>query len=1411
MTRLLAQTDLSMLVGTPVLARWGAALAHFLWQGAALAMLALVLLGLLKRARPQIRYAALVCILAVMAACPVVTFWRFASEPASDSTDLARSNRSVATSGTSVGGVRHSGDPVPLPSDLMSAGVFTTATTASSQTSPPIIRRSPLTILEQGRGYLEANVHWLALAWCAGVGLLSLRLVVGIVGVERAKRDGARPAPAVDITVAALARKLRVCRSVRVLESAMAEVPITIGWLRPYILLPASALTGLTAGELESVLAHELAHVRRHDYLVNVIQIVIETFLFYHPAVWWLSGRIRREREHCCDDWAVAVCGNRMTFARALVTLEGLRAPACGLALAASGGSLRERVLRLVGRPAANRSGWRAAALVVLVTLAAVGIGAVVSTRAQENESSRGRAGQGGQKGAPAADDVQKDIRGRDSHIAWGKAKNGLKVGLTLAEHARERYAVGEVVPLELVAQNVSDLAIVCTYPIWPYFSAHPLRVRDAQDQDVSPPKMKDLQGMLYRVKRIEPGETVVIADRGVEFRNDPDWCRFWAYGGPGKYQVSQEIALSTPRTKTGKMPELGADADAYETGTLELVLVEATADAIEKHDEADNRKAVYLRAPEGKHLRFDARDRIGRIEGGSRMTMTGFNNRTLELEAERISLTLRTDGETRLAGQMVRVSFPSEWIDEVLCAGNVRLKLGQSNITAQRMSLDFRRKRFLAENVVVTNPNGLTGEARWLEGTIDENLFALHEHCGIERAAPDVLPAATWGEVRNGWQLGLRWKSGGVEHSVGEEAWYEVVARNPGQSAVALEYTKGEHSDVTLYAGNQIRVRFHGQERTIVALSPGEERMLDVWRSRLATDGLPAGDYSVAIQMPDDDTPAAPPPLGLRLTPPDGPAGPAVHDLKGRAAADEADAPVADAETIAWGEPVLGLQAGMRYARGGPRRRIGTTVEADVFVRNTTKHGVEIEYLHRTPLDFVPEVRDAEGRRHEALMIITGPKFEVTKTLPPGRPVLVGGAQFKLQTNGESPSVEVLPGEYRYSTWLHIRGTSLAYVGVRLATAELPLEIVASTEGGLEIRSPFDARKPANRKALLEIGGGSAESEAAVEKALDWLARHQNKNGSWSIHDYDRQCNDLTCTGQGAVHSDVASTAMGLLPFLGAGWTHQSTEGPYAKSIDGGLKYLVGKQAANGDLSGGPYTMYAHGLATIALAEAYGMTNDPDLGKAVDTAVRFIEAAQHATTGGWRYSPGQEGDTSVLGWQVTALASARMAGIAVKDATFDGARRFLKSVAAGDNKGRFCYTPGAGPTPTLTASGLLCSQHLGMQRDSPVMNDGVEFLLQNQPASDKRNLYYWHYATQVMHNLPGPQWDDWNRKIQAALIESQEQGGCAEGSWDPQKPFPDPWGQAGGRLMATSLSCLALEVYYRYLPLYQPDGGNAK
>ena len=353
---------------------------------------------------------------------------------------------------------------------------------------------------------------------------------------------------------------------------------------------------------------------------------------------------------------------------------------------------------------------------------------------------------------------------------------------------------------------------------------------------------------------------------------------------------------------------------------------------------------------------------------------------------------------------------------------------------------------------------------------------------------------------------------------------------------------------------------------------------------------------------------------------------------------------------------------------------------------------------------------------------------------------------------------------------------------------------------------TPYGVRNGTGRKNAGGASGTTIAVDHAAAAAIEWLARHQNRDGSWSFTQFGRQCTRDTCGGAGSNNADVAATAVALLPFLGAGQTHQ-TRGPHRKRIYDALYWLLKRQAPDGSLHADARDkMYAHGLAAIALCEAYGLSNDKDLGRRAQAAVNYIVAAQHPSTGGWRYQPGDEGDTSVAGWQVMALKSGQLAALNVPSNAFAGSARFLDLVAAGERRGQFSYTPGQGVgSPAMTAVGLLCRQYLGMRRDDPAMQEGVSTLMKRLPDLRSRPLYFWYYATQVMHNCLGPDWDRWNRQMRRVLIETQIKEGCAHGSWDPDRPQPaEHLSEHGGRLLVTALSALILEVYYRYLPLYK-------
>ena len=274
-------------------------------------------------------------------------------------------------------------DPAPPASPMSESPaprpISTAAASSDLPATQPVATSARLAAL---RDLLNPALPWLVALWVVGVVALSVRLAHGWMMARRLRTDGTRATSAsLQQVLERLAARMRVSRPVQLLESLLVEVPAVIGWLRPVILVPASALTGLTPQQLEVLLAHELAHVRRYDYLVNVVQCVIETLLFYHPAVWWVSRRVRDEREHCCDDLAVQLCGDRQLYASALVDMERLRPRTPRLALAATGGggSLLNRVKRLM-RPTAARSEffprWAAGvASVVAVTVALLATG----------------------------------------------------------------------------------------------------------------------------------------------------------------------------------------------------------------------------------------------------------------------------------------------------------------------------------------------------------------------------------------------------------------------------------------------------------------------------------------------------------------------------------------------------------------------------------------------------------------------------------------------------------------------------------------------------------------------------------------------------------------------------------------------------------------------------------------------------------------------------------------------------------------------------------------------------------------------------------------------------------------------------------------------------------------------------
>jgi len=312
----------------------GWALLHFLWQGTALAALAAAGMALCRR--PSARYAVAVSALGLMLMAPFATAFFYSQHY--DSYSRSRS------------GAADSAKSAPLGAAAWEQSRIRSAANGSAQSSPTVFSRVapssrvPSPIVPAGDVF-----PWLVEAWLFGVALFSLRSAGGFFLLERNRRRQSVPLDSRVLAIClTLQRRLGVERAIDYCECRWLQAPAVVGWFRPVIFLPVTVLTGLSQEQLQSVIAHELAHIQRFDAFVNVFQVCVETLLFYHPAVWWLNKRIRAEREHCCDETAVALCGNAVEYARALTLMEEWRSvPA--LAMAGNRGPLTDRIVRVLG------------------------------------------------------------------------------------------------------------------------------------------------------------------------------------------------------------------------------------------------------------------------------------------------------------------------------------------------------------------------------------------------------------------------------------------------------------------------------------------------------------------------------------------------------------------------------------------------------------------------------------------------------------------------------------------------------------------------------------------------------------------------------------------------------------------------------------------------------------------------------------------------------------------------------------------------------------------------------------------------------------------------------------------------------------------------------------------------------
>jgi hypothetical protein len=364
-----------------------------------------------------------------------------------------------------------------------------------------------------------------------------------------------------------------------------------------------------------------------------------------------------------------------------------------------------------------------------------------------------------------------------------------------------------------------------------------------------------------------------------------------------------------------------------------------------------------------------------------------------------------------------------------------------------------------------------------------------------------------------------------------------------------------------------------------------------------------------------------------------------------------------------------------------------------------------------------------------------------------------------------------------------------------------------------------YQPRLDPDRSVRAQRIGASAASELAVERALDWLTRHQDDDGRWDgglaryedgtpvkgDDDFTVHCPaGETCFGECAYwEADTALTGLALLTYLGAGYTH--TDSRYADAVGNGLDFLIGQQKPDGDLRGRSQVvgMYCHAMATLALCEAYALTGDDHLRDPVERAVAFLVRARAKDQMAWRYAPGAPvGDTSILGWVVMSLKSAKEVGIPIPGETSlrRGTLQWLDQVATGQDKGLARYQPWEPVTPTMTAEAWVCRQFLGVGGPGPASTEAAELLLHNESDRGPSNVYYWYYATLALYQHGGQPWSRWNAQMRDRIVGLQRTSGHMTGSWDPDG---SQYGAKGGRIYCTALAALSLEVYYRYLRLY--------
>ena len=336
-------------------------------------------------------------------------------------------------------------------------------------------------------------------------------------------------------------------------------------------------------------------------------------------------------------------------------------------------------------------------------------------------------------------------------------------------------------------------------------------------------------------------------------------------------------------------------------------------------------------------------------------------------------------------------------------------------------------------------------------------------------------------------------------------------------------------------------------------------------------------------------------------------------------------------------------------------------------------------------------------------------------------------------------------------------------------------------TQSRRALRSTYGLRKNplrhAKRGEIISELGGSAETEAAAVKALDWFTLTQKENGRWS-----------------ETQSDVAHTGLVILCYLSYG-VKPDDETEHGQALAEGLTWLVKQVPENGNMRDGG-RMYGQAIGSLALGEAAGITQLEKFYQPLERAVAFLCRAQNPKSGGWRYLPhpsSDAGDLSVTGWVIMALRSAEMAGVRVPAKNLGPAREFLNTVSAGQHKGFYGYKDSV-PKPSMTSVGMYCQQLYGSNPDEKRQIDSAKFLATRMPATAQKDYYYWYYGCLSMFLHGGKPWQEWNAKMKPIFLKKQQ----ANGTWKPEGRRA----KKEGTTITTAWATLSLTVYYRYLPM---------